>query len=639
MAATYTVKQVADILGYSTNSIYTFLKENRIKGVRVGKGRFRIPQSEVNRLLLLPKTAAPVSTPAPATALLAEDPGAVAIHRHDPPFIVSMFNRKYTMTANIFDWFVGIAALVAGAALFLFNQTMGLASSPATIARILLIGGGLGLLLTNFFYGEHPKWHRVFHVILGISGLGMTLYFWRVGDVDAVSIYGALTFVLLLTAFTRLGTIIPFALLLALLAASAPIVVLLGVNDPHVLALSHVFNMTPLLLGVAFLFLCFGFLVLLWLGMYKKNQLFWICSYLAAGTYFLLAYIFSIHLVWSRALVFMILGMMCMYLPSWKDLTAARNGKAHTAAVSVFGIITLVLFVGIAVVYVTQMNVLSTMKRENLQKAEYARDSLIDDIQNVKAMTITASINPQLINAVATHNTEILTSLSRIMFDNGNNIRRLVYLDKNGMGLFLYPLGTFDQTDYSFRDYFIHARDVGGLYVSDIFESLIDNSHRKVVAVSAPLVDAQKQFVGVLTVSLDLDAMSTRLQKIAIGDRGEYIVVLDSHGKRIMHPMASLIGTDTEPTDPALLGLMGKSGTGEGDTYDGVLSLTSYTSLDIAPHWAVALKVPVQSVYMLSAPVNGVIAGILISFIVVAICIYHLKYTYGITHENGGGSP
>ena len=56
MNKTYTVKQVADILGYSTNSIYTFLKEGRIVGVRVGKGRYRISQEELGKLLHLKKS-------------------------------------------------------------------------------------------------------------------------------------------------------------------------------------------------------------------------------------------------------------------------------------------------------------------------------------------------------------------------------------------------------------------------------------------------------------------------------------------------------------------------------------------------------------------------------------------------------
>lgn len=48
----YTVKEVARLLGFSTNTIYKYLNEGKIKSTRLGKeGRFRIPQKEVAKLL------------------------------------------------------------------------------------------------------------------------------------------------------------------------------------------------------------------------------------------------------------------------------------------------------------------------------------------------------------------------------------------------------------------------------------------------------------------------------------------------------------------------------------------------------------------------------------------------------------
>lgn len=48
----YTVKEVARLLGFSTNTIYKYLDEGKIKSTRLGKeGRFRIPQKEVAKLL------------------------------------------------------------------------------------------------------------------------------------------------------------------------------------------------------------------------------------------------------------------------------------------------------------------------------------------------------------------------------------------------------------------------------------------------------------------------------------------------------------------------------------------------------------------------------------------------------------
>jgi C4-dicarboxylate-specific signal transduction histidine kinase len=327
-----------------------------------------------------------------------------------------------------------------------------------------------------------------------------------------------------------------------------------------------------------------------------------------------------------------------MYLPSWEDLTLSRNKKAHTLAIGVFISIIMVMLIGVTVVYDTQLNVIATVKRENAQKVDFARTSIESDIQTVKSMVTTASINPELVVSVKDKDITTLTNLSRIMFDSSNSIQRLFVLDTNGTTLFMYPLGQISETDLSFRDYFIQARDTGRTYISDIFEVLGDNSHRKVVTISAPLLTADKQFVGVLAVSLDLEAISARLQKIAVVDRGEYIVVLDSHGKRIMHPVASLIGTDTEPTDPALLGIQGKTGVGEGDTYDGVHSLVAYTPIS-SLHWAIALKAPFSAIYALSNTVNVFVASLVIGCIVIGVLIFQLSYIYKYKQDTDGGSP
>ena len=109
MAATYTVKQVANILGYSTNSIYTFLKEKRIKGVRVGRGRFRIPQSELDRLLLITKRGSPQAS---AVVVKAADEsngapplptsGVVDVVGTSPVPLRAFGGLRLP---NIFDWF------------------------------------------------------------------------------------------------------------------------------------------------------------------------------------------------------------------------------------------------------------------------------------------------------------------------------------------------------------------------------------------------------------------------------------------------------------------------------------------------------------------------------------------------------
>lgn len=61
----YTVKKAAAIIGCSTNTLYKYLDEGRIKASRgtADQGRFRIPQSSLEEFLGTPLPAS-VSTPA-----------------------------------------------------------------------------------------------------------------------------------------------------------------------------------------------------------------------------------------------------------------------------------------------------------------------------------------------------------------------------------------------------------------------------------------------------------------------------------------------------------------------------------------------------------------------------------------------
>lgn len=51
MPKLYSVIQAAKLLGYSTNTIYSKLKDGDIHSVRIGKGRYKIAEEEIERLL------------------------------------------------------------------------------------------------------------------------------------------------------------------------------------------------------------------------------------------------------------------------------------------------------------------------------------------------------------------------------------------------------------------------------------------------------------------------------------------------------------------------------------------------------------------------------------------------------------
>src|SRR3989344_5246794 len=180
MGKTYTVKQVAEILGYSTNSIYTFLKERRIKGVRVGKGRFRISEEELSRLLKIAKKPLPPSLPATASMpgtqqeshiTIATPTVVVSSAQQEPVFVPKQTHTQIKIDVpSLLDWFVGIASILIGVSLFLLNRfsaeyAIGSYTTILSAMRISFIAAGIGILAIDMLGQTKTLFDITFHII------------------------------------------------------------------------------------------------------------------------------------------------------------------------------------------------------------------------------------------------------------------------------------------------------------------------------------------------------------------------------------------------------------------------------------------------------------------------------------------
>src|SRR3989344_4803129 len=101
----YTVKEVARLLGFSTNTVYKYLDEGKIKATRLGKeGRFRIPQKEVAKLLgveeVMPTEALPPELTPEATSEVV--PNAIlTVKLEDASSIVNIREEPSTDSAKL----------------------------------------------------------------------------------------------------------------------------------------------------------------------------------------------------------------------------------------------------------------------------------------------------------------------------------------------------------------------------------------------------------------------------------------------------------------------------------------------------------------------------------------------------------
>ena len=127
MPKLYTVKEAAAIVGVSTNTLYKYLLEGKIKSARgtAKQGRFRIPHSSLEAFLGTNIALEEPVVPTPTSVAVASE----TVTPTPPPSVAKTSTRKKSVRILVF---LGLVALIAD---LLLNPTWNIASG---ILRILI---------------------------------------------------------------------------------------------------------------------------------------------------------------------------------------------------------------------------------------------------------------------------------------------------------------------------------------------------------------------------------------------------------------------------------------------------------------------------------------------------------------------
>lgn len=650
MPKTYTVKEVADILGFSTNSIYAFLKEKRIRGVRIGKGRFRIPEEELSRILHLskkpvgvPVAAAPVaSAEASATSVIGSSVDALS-PTGDAVFIEPKYSdagkmRGDLLAPNIFDWFIGLGALVAGVALFLFNTTFTAEELPRMtllypVIRIVLIACGFGVIISGVF-SKAGGWRRVFHLTLSVLGFINAFGLIKSGDIEGGALYGAMAVMILLESFVRFGGIVAIGLYVSMIAILVPAVILFFPIDSHVSALSAMIGMPTLTMGIASLVVSIVLLILFWLGYAGNRRLFLSAAWLLTIGDVAVALWYAHLQYWSRSFFILVVGTFTALLPYWWPLQQQLSRRYKLLLHGLFVVIGAVFVLAVLVVYLLQQSIWTVREREALNKLHIAHTRITNATSSIQGSLEVASSNTDFVRSVSEPDIATLNKYSKIIYESNPNVRRLVFLDKNGQGIALYPYGTFDEPNFSYRDYFQQTKNTGKSYISDVFQAKSDQSGRFVVVIATPLFDAGA-FSGVVTASMDLERIGFLLSQVAAGGQGEYFVVVDARGVILSHPNEKLIGSVVPSSDPLHRALKGEEGIVKGMLIEGMLGMMGYVYIPEL-RWAISLRAPAAKIFGLSAEEIWIVFGVVCVIIGVGITVISYMRNRAYAGKEGG---
>lgn len=526
MNNTFTVKQVADILGYSTNSIYTFLKEGRITGIRLGKGRYRVTQEELNKILHLKKTEN-----IPDVSSIATDKFPV-LNQNEPVINDSV--------PCLFDWFISLVSIVMGLTMMLFVRNFE-EFSKVPLSEFLIpikinfLAAGIGLFISNLFNRVRRKDFFIFYLLIFVNSLAYALFLFLGKDTLWGCFFILASIMIFFHTFFNLKGTISFTIMLTIMTVISPVIMFFF---PSVIDLSTIIKMTGLDQNLVISLWSILAIIInscIWLFKKEKNSVYWICySVISIGLgYF--AYLYSVQLYWGRTLIYLLLILFLLILSYWDEITE-KNQVDQKATKQTFISIALIFLVGIGIIWTNQNNIRSYVQNELINKLAYGKNLTewtISDSQNKLEIL---SKSKSLIEAVNKNNVDILDGLLKDIYLYSSNFRRVVIVDEKGDLLTNYPYTNIDYSNIAFRDYFKQVKEEKKSYLSNIFQTSADGQKRYVVSINVPILDEENNFKGILIGSFDINSLTEKLGQIANLKDKEYFIVIDEEGGLIISP-------------------------------------------------------------------------------------------------------
>ena len=634
MNRVYTVKQVADILGYSTNSIYTFLKEKRIKGVRVGKeGRFRIPQSELDRLLSLSKTtsSSTVSTPVDSSVVTQPSTDSSTVEVAPDPYIVASptHEEDYGYRVPFVEWFVAMTSFVGGIALFLFSKSYGtLIFTPYMpwiySIRLFLILSSLGMICVLLFSKHTLLWRTLYRTIILGCFIALSYIMFQTRDGDGL---------LLSSIFTVLLSSLYIFPAMAPVTGMVSVTVLLGIGGMVLLLIAPEMSVSyqPIVryFSTSVLAICWGIgavlssVAFLWASRQRKSFLYYVLSIAFALIFMIFGGLYVWQLSWIRAFSCFMTAFFFLLLPYWKVFM-----KWNTRSIKILYVMfmsTLMLFVFVLITLFVYERTARVYVGKQLHAKAQNGGTYLDSVIFMMKRSFTTKERDytDLVASIKKYDRAILTDISKREFEEQEYFRRVIVLNDVGKEIAHYPLSdaTIKDKDFSYRPYFIDAVQKRDFVIVNAFEN-VQIPMQTSVTVSTPILDPKTQEVlGVLVGSLDLDLINKKLQTFGSSEIGESFAVLDEMGKRIIYHQMKFVGTSIP---------MNAINTHDFSTFlderfnaEGVQSFHSYTKTENG-RWIVVAMQSVYDVFHTSIVLFAVI-GLLffgIFFIIIIGSVY-----------------
>ena len=177
---------------------------------------------------------------------------------------------------------------------------------------------------------------------------------------------------------------------------------------------------------------------------------------------------------------------------------------------------------------------LLTIAKSTAKSLELHIDGKVREITNLADNLAILSEETKLSNKL------ILKELESFQKVQGKEILELRYIDKNEDTAAIYPMRMINLKDLNFNDNFKRVRAMKIPYISKPF---INSTGKFAFYVYQPLI-LNNNFEGIILGKIDLENIYNKLVKSIKAGKQGYVMVKDSNGIALMHPVKQQIGFD-----------------------------------------------------------------------------------------------
>lgn len=531
----YTVKEASEILGFST--VYKYLKEGKLKGKRIGRGRFKIPYEELEPYLPINDKVEHIVGERVQGEKITKTLNSLA----DGVKGIAPGVRDFIF----FRFFIGIEILGAGF-INLFWVNGGLLSGPRNILpSVILIGIGTFSIITSLYWQKLKKANIAVHAVLIaglllVSGLSVASGKYYLGVFLGSFAFLFLTHII--RGFENCCENATFKKEFIFFSVIATTIMgILTLISPEILTVNLLSNFAEIN-STSFAVFWFGLIVfpfgyLLFPGKEDSRLANWIFG-LNAITSFFVASGAANRGMWDLSFGAFIYGIFLSFLLWWSSRGAPIVEKEFHLVGAAFFWIALAVILGLLAIQSLQ----EKLKAATLERMQASLSVITTNFENIfsesEGIVDSETKRQDIAAIILSGDAEAATFASSVIYEKSGKLRTVFFMDADGEALGTYPRNELvESANFSSREYFRVARATLRPYVTSLFETILNIPS----IVQAIPVFSGNSFVGAVILTPDLAEISKNFQNPASGG---LLYAFDEKGKYVLHPDETKIGSD-----------------------------------------------------------------------------------------------